>query len=96
MCDCAYVHGSSINELTVHARAIEFACMHIGVLAMAGTWDDGCLWSTRLCLCLYAKLGAVDLLSALTTTVPHRWHHRTTAEPCAPPSPPACSHPCAR
>ena len=37
VCDCAYVHGSSINELTAHARAIEFACMHIGVLAMAGT-----------------------------------------------------------
>jgi len=43
VCDCAYVHGSSINELTAHARAIEFACMHIGVLAMDGTWDDGCL-----------------------------------------------------
>ena len=40
---CVYVHGSSINELTAHARAIEFACIHIGVLAMAGTWNDGCL-----------------------------------------------------
>ena len=43
VCDCAYVHGSSINELTAHVRAIEFACMHIGVLTMVGTWDDGYL-----------------------------------------------------